>query len=458
MLNSFFLQGANTEQSLVQDLVNEQLKIYGVEVYYLPRQIFAEGKVIRDVIYSKFKNAFPIEAYIMNYEGFDANSVLMSKFGVKVTDEMTLIISRERFELYISEFMKNIPNVKSGLRPNEGDLIYVPMTDSLLEIKYAENSKPFYQLQKNYIYELRCEVYELEDDQIQTGVKPIDSQLKDLGYTALLTLSGIGSTATAYTSIVSGGIQTIEIIDEGYGFTSTPSIVIESPVSGIQAQAIGIMTESRSLLSRKSLQKVLLTNPGTGYTSTDLPTVSFFGGGGYGIRVLPTISPSGGIGVVTLTSPGSGYYSPPSVTFSSPVGGGITATGEAVLNPTGGLFEIRITNAGAGYTVAPTITIGAGSSVASGNFIFGENVTSSITEVTGIVQNWDPYTKQLKVSGIGTDFIPGEIITGESSSATYIIKEYVTPTSSTVYDDNKVIEEEADEILDFSELNPFGEA
>lgn len=458
MLNSFFLQGANTEQSLVQDLVNEQLKIYGVEVYYLPRQIFAEGKVIRDVIYSKFKDAFPIEAYIMNYEGFDANSVLMSKFGVKVTDEMTLIISRERFELYISEFMKTIPNVKSGLRPNEGDLIYVPMTDSLLEIKYAENSKPFYQLQKNYIYELRCEVYELEDDQIQTGVKSIDYQVKDLGYTAVLTLSGIGSTATAYTSIVSGGIQTIEIIDEGYGFTSTPSIVIESPTSGIQAQAIGIMTESRSLLSRKSLQKVLLTNPGTGYTSTDLPTVSFFGGNGYGIRVLPVIAPSGSIGVVTLTSPGTGYYSPPPVTFSAPIGGGITATGEAVLNATGGLFQIRITNAGAGYTVSPTITIGAGSSVANGNFIFGENVTSSITGVTGIVQNWDPYTKQLKVSGIGTDFVTGEVITGENSSATYIIKEYVTPTSSTVYDDNKVIEEEADEILDFSELNPFGEA
>lgn len=458
MLNSFFLQGSGAEQSLVQDLVNEQLKIYGVEVYYLPRQIFSEGRVIRDVIFSKFKDAFPIEAYIMNYEGFDANSVLMSKFGVRVTDEMTLIISRERFELYISEFMKNTPNVKNGLRPNEGDLIYVPMSDSLLEIKYAENSKPFYQLQKNYVYELRCEVYELEDDQIQTGVKAIDYQMKDLGYTALLTLSGIGSTATAYTSLVSGAIQKIDIINEGYGFSSTPSIVIENPLSGIQAQALGIMTESRSLLSKKSVSKILLTNPGSGYTSTDLPTISFFGGGGYGVQVLPTIASSGSIGVVTLTSPGSGYSSSPTVTFSSPVSGGTTAIGEAILNPTGGIFEIRISNAGAGYTVAPTITIGPGSSVADGNFIFGENVTSSVTGVVGIVQNWDPYTKQLKVSGIGTDFIVGEIITGESSNATYIIRNYTTPTSSTTYDDNKVIEEEADQILDFSELNPFGEA
>jgi hypothetical protein len=183
MLNSFFLQGSNSEQDLVQDLINEQLKIYGVDVYYLPRQIFSEGKVIRDVIYSKFKNAFPIEAYVMNYEGFDANSVLMSKFGVKVTDEMSLIISKERFELYISELMKNIENVKSSLRPNEGDLIYVPLSDSLMEIKYVENRKPFYQLQKNYVYELRCEVYEIEDDEIDTGLNDIDLKLKDLGYT-----------------------------------------------------------------------------------------------------------------------------------------------------------------------------------------------------------------------------------------------------------------------------------
>ena len=457
MLNSFFLQGSNSEQNLVQDLVNEQLKIYGVDVYYLPRQIFSEGKVIRDVIYSKFKNAFPIEAYIMNYEGFDANSVLMSKFGVKVTDEMTLIISRERFEIYLSELIKTLPNIKNFLRPNEGDLIYVPMTDSLLEIKYVENSKPFYQLQKNYVYELRCEVYEIEDDVVNTGINLIDKQVKDLGYTAVLSLSGIGSTATAYTSLVSGGIQKIDIIDEGYGYTSTPAIVIEEPVSGDQAQAIGIMTSAASLLSKKSLSKVYLTNPGSGYTSTNPPLISFFGGNGYGIRVSPTISENGSIGIVTITSPGSGYVFPPEVTFSSPVSGGTTAIGEAVLNSSGEIFQIRIINSGLGYTDAPSITIGAGSTVSSGNFIFGENVVSSITGVSGIVQDWDPYTKTLKVSGIGTNFIVGEIVTGENSNATYIIKDYNSPTSSTPYDDNKVIEEEADYIIDFSEVNPFGE-
>jgi hypothetical protein len=455
MLNSFFLQGSNTEQSLVQDLINEQLKIYGAEVYYLPRQIFSEGKVIRDVIYSKFKNAFPIEAYIMNYEGFDANSVLMSKFGVKVTDEMTLIISKERFELYIGELMKAIGTFKNSLRPNEGDLIYVPLSDSLMEIKFVENRKPFYQLQKTYVYELRCEVYEFEDDEVKTGINDIDTQFKDLGYTATLTLSGIGSTASAYTSLVSGAVQKIDIIDEGYGFTSTPTIIVDPPVSGTQCQVVGIMTNSRTLLSKQSLHKVYIQNPGSGYTTT--PKISFFGGGGYGIKLSVGISTTGSIGVVTLTSPGSGYVSPPPVTFSSPVSGGTTAIAESILNSSGEVSGIRIVNAGIGYTAPPTITIGSGTTVSSGNFIFGESVNSSIGNITGTVQNWDPYTKILKVSGIGTDFIVGETITGETSNATYIIKAYETPTSSTSYDDNKVIEEEGDDIIDFSEINPFGD-
>jgi hypothetical protein len=329
MLNPFFLQGSTLEQNLVQDLINEQLKIYGVDVYYLPRQIFSEGKVIRDVIYSKFKNAFPIEAYIMNYEGFDANSVLMSKFGVRVTDEMSLIISKERFELYISELMKIIPNVKNSLRPNEGDLIYVPMTDSLLEIKYAENRKPFYQLQKNYVYELRCEVYEIEDDEVRTGIVDIDSQLKDLGYTAILNLSGIGSTATAYTSLTQGGIQKIDIVDEGYGFTSTPTIVIDEPEDGNQAQVVGVMTGSKGLLTKKSLWKVYIDDPGSGYSPTSDPKISFFGGSGYGIKLDPTITQFGSIGVVTITSPGGGYVSPPTVTFSPPPVTSSNATGIA---------------------------------------------------------------------------------------------------------------------------------
>jgi hypothetical protein len=362
MLNPFFIQGTSGEQDLVQDLINEQLKMYGIEIYYMPREIVSQGKIIKEVLYSKFEKAFPIEAYLVNYEGFDPNSVLMSKFGVKVTDEMTLIVSKERFETYIAELMKGIPGVNT-LRPNEGDLLYIPLSDSLMEIKYVENRKPFYQLQKNYVYELRCEVYELEDEEINTTINEVDRSAKNLGYTATLTVSGLGVTATAYTSLVTGGIQKVDIINGGYRYTSAPSLVVSSPLSGVKGTLVGFTTSKKSLLSSQSLDQVYIENPGTGYNPSKPPIVSFYGGGGYNAEVRVGIATSGSIGPITLSYLGQGYVAEPIVTISGPVGGGVTAVAKAFINSSGGISTIRILNAGYGYTTAPTIRIGAGSTI-----------------------------------------------------------------------------------------------
>ena len=98
--------------------------MYGVEVYYLPRQYITKNKVIREVIQSEFNNSYPIEAYVDNFEGYGENSVLLSKFGVQATNELKLIISKERFETYITPLTRNIPNIELATRPKEGDLIY----------------------------------------------------------------------------------------------------------------------------------------------------------------------------------------------------------------------------------------------------------------------------------------------------------------------------------------------
>ena len=456
MLNPFFIQGTNTEQGLVQDLINEQLKMYGIEIYYLPRQILSKGKVIKDVLYSKFNNAFPIEAYLVNYEGFDNNSILMSKFGVRITDEMTLIISKERFDTYIAELTKTISDASGTGRPNEGDLLYIPLSGSLMEIKYVENRKPFFQLQKNYVYELRCELFEYEDEEISTGVPDLDYNLKDLGYGAVLSLSGLGITATAYTGLVQGGVQYVDVVSGGYRYNAAPSLVVTAPISGQRANVVGVMTQSRGLTATQSLDKIYINNPGFGYTTT--PTISFFGGNGYGASVKVGIATtSGSIGVVTLTYVGTGYTSEPTVTFSSPVSGGTTATARAFLNASGGISTIRIVNAGAGYTTTPTVMISAGSTVASGNYIFGEKVTGSLSGAIGIVKNWDAITRKLKVSGMGTDFVKGDVVVGAASSAIYIIGGYETYQIDDGYENNDVIEEEADNIIDFTEINPFGE-
>lgn len=456
MLNPFFIQGTSGEQGLIQDLINEQLKMYGIEVFFLPRKIVNSGGALRDAIYSKFNNAFPIEAYLVNYDGFDNNSIMMSKFGVRIQDEMNLIVSKERFDDYIASLMRTVDGFGSYSRPMEGDLIYVPLSDSLMEIKYVENRKPFFQLQKNYVYDLRCELFEFEDEEITTGLPEVDYQLKDIGYGALLTLSGLGITATAETDLTTGAIQYVDIINGGYRYSTAPNLVVDSPTSGSRGILVGVMTQSRGLTAAKSLDRVYIDNPGYGYTQS--PSVSFYGGNGYGASVNVAISTSGTIGIVTLTYAGTGYSSEPTVTFSAPdVAAGTTATARAFLDASGGISTIRVINGGSGYLSAPTITISAGSTVASGNYIVGERVSGSISGAYGIVKNWDQETKQLKVSGLGTDFVDGDIIVGAASSAIYTLRVARTYELQQPYEDNNIIEQEADEIIDFTEINPFGE-
>lgn len=201
--------------------------------------------------------------------------------------------------------------------------------------------------------------------------------------------------------------------------------------------------------SEYGVTHISVIDGGSGYSDEDPPKISIRDAAEpISEGIFYPIIIDGVIAGVRVVYSGEGYF---------PVSSGTTATAVAFINDLGQLSSIKITNAGAGYTEAPTITIGAGSTVSSGNFIFGETVTSSISGAIGIVQNWDPYTKQLKVSGISTDFIVGDIIVGESSNSTYTITQYASASSSTPYDDNDTIEQEADQIIDFSESNPFGE-
>ena len=188
MLNPFFLQGSAGEQGLIQDLINEQLRMYGVDIHYLPRKYLTEKTVLREVIESAFDDAYPLEAYIENYEGYGDNTTILSKFGIQALNELTVTISRERFETYIVPLIKDKPNIKLGTRPREGDLIYFPLGDRLFEVKFVEHEQPFYQLQKTYVYTLKCELFRYEDEVIDTGVDEIDDTLVGGGTTA----GGIG--------------------------------------------------------------------------------------------------------------------------------------------------------------------------------------------------------------------------------------------------------------------------
>ena len=165
-LNPFFLQGSQGEQRLIQDLINEQVQIYGVEVTYIPRKFVNKQSIIEEVQSSRFEDNFLLEAYVNTYEGYSGAGDVMTKFGVSLRDELTVTISKERFEDFISPFLIDLPDgeVEVTSRPNEGDLIFFPLGSRLFEIKFVEHEKPFYQLGKNYVYELRCELFELEDE------------------------------------------------------------------------------------------------------------------------------------------------------------------------------------------------------------------------------------------------------------------------------------------------------
>ena len=222
-LNPFFLQGSQSEQRLVQDLINEQLKIYGVEVMYLPRRIVSKDNIFTEVESSSFKDNFAIEAYVNTYEGYGGAGDIMTKFGMSLKDELIVTISKERFEDFISPFLVGLPEgeIEVTSRPSEGDLIYFPLGGRLFEIKFVEHEKPFYQLGKNYVYELRCELFELEDevggwDQLSTTTEEIDDALVDQGYITSLKLISIGSTATLGVTTTSGYIRKIFLNEDGY--------------------------------------------------------------------------------------------------------------------------------------------------------------------------------------------------------------------------------------------------
>ena len=468
MLNPFFQQGSKTEQSLIQDLINEQLRMYGVEVHYMPRKFITEKTVIREVIESEFDEAHPIEAYVENFEGYGDQTTILSKFGIQSTQEITLTISKERFENYISPLLAGKDNIKISNRPKEGDLIYFPLGDRLFEIKFVEHEKPFYQLQKGYVYTLKCELFRYENEVIDTDVAEIDDSIAGtlgdsnselLGgdaMTTLLTLVGVGTTALATVGYVSdGGIRQISVTNRGGGYTYNPRVAISSSpgVTGIAtAERISgiVACELNANPVAESIQRVLLTNPGSGYTVA--PSVRFVGDG-VGAAATASIG-NGVLGIVTITGGGSGYTTAtaPLVTFSGI--STVSAAATVVVSAAGTISAIYLTNAGLGYTEPPTITIAAPNQTGVGTFQKNEIVTGSISGSTARVLNWVADGGSLEIYRADGDFVVGEQIVGSASSASYKLSSASYP--ETGFTSNEEIESEADSIIDFSERNPFG--
>ena len=181
MPTNFFFQSGNTsgttsEQRLIEDLIIESLKIYGHDVFYLPRTLVKEDTIFDEDTLSKFTQAYPLEMYLENVEGFGGDGELFSKFGLEVRDSATFILARRRWdELVISSG----GTFTQDTRPSEGDLLYFQKTNSLFEIREVEFNNPFYQANKLYIYRLKCELFEYSSEVIETGITELDANAKE---------------------------------------------------------------------------------------------------------------------------------------------------------------------------------------------------------------------------------------------------------------------------------------
>ena len=448
-LNPFFLQGSASEQRLVQDLINEQLRMFGIEVYYLPREIINRKTVFQEIQSSEFDDNYLIEAYVNTYDGYTGGGDVLTKFGMQLKDELVVTISKERWEDYIAPFlaMGDAYETELAHRPREGDLIYFPLGGRFFEVKFVEHENPFYQLQKNYVYELQCELFEYENEVIDTGIETIDEKTSNVGEIISLKMVGYGNTAVLGVDMARGYVREIFLNNQGYNYSSTPTVTFSAPIGGRTATAVAITT---SIGGARSIKEIVLTDAGEGYREP--PTVTISGGGGVGAAATVGIeSFRQGVSRAVILSSGDGYTDVPVVTFGSPTFTG--ATGSAVVSnntvssivlsdggssydpdkeigitispPTGSgfvqatantaiangkLVSLSVNNAGIGYSVEPAVTIDAPTGVGS---------TAVVTATINANENVE--TLSIASSGqfyVGNPILTIDAPTGIASTAT----------------------------------------
>jgi len=250
--NVYFNHAVQTEQHLYEDLVVESLRFYGHECFYLPREVVEEDSIFGEDIQSKYGDAYSVEMYIENTEGFEGEGDLFSKFGVQVRDQATFVLSLRSWERFISLD----GNLATSLRPNEGDLIYFPLSGSLFEIKFVEHENPFYQVGKLFVFKMQCELFEYSGEDFDTGSNLIDQIEDEQAYQIGLTLAGtysggdgayyvnedvsvtIDGTATVVGEVVSWSPQTRKLMIKD----NTRTLQVGDTVTGANGTAREILS------------------------------------------------------------------------------------------------------------------------------------------------------------------------------------------------------------------------
>ena len=357
-----YYAGHSGEQGLVQDLVDEQIKLFGTDIYYIPK-IVLQDSTLDEVRYTKYQEQFQIEMLLQNVMGFGDNAEFISKFGLRITDEIVFRVSTRRWD---EEVADHNPTLTVDSRPNEGDLLYFPLTQDIYEIKFVGKEEPFFQFGKIQFYAITAEIYEVGQDDFDTGVAEIDAveQLFDNAIKLVMDPGGSGD------------------------FTVGEEVVGDE-----------FLAKATSAITGDAVSGITITDGGAHYKVATPPSVTITGGGGTGATATATVSSTGIVNGITITSGGSGF------------------------------------------TSAPTVTI-----------------DYSPKDNRAEVKSWDSATRSLQVINRTGTFTTAEVITGLTSGAKWSPETFDTLNNvNSSYDQNRAIEDDADNIVDWTEGNPFGE-
>jgi len=267
--NLYFSEKVRSEMDLYADLVIESLKIYGQDVYYLPRDLVNEDVLLGDDVTSRFPTSHKIEMYIENAEGFDGEGDLFTRFGVEIRDEATFVVSRTRFSAQV----RRPDNDIATDRPTEGDLIYLPLTNKMFEIQHVEHEQPFYQIENLPVYKMRATLFEYSGEDFDTGIEDIQDIEKTGSYQYVLSVIPTGSGAATAT-LDSDGVNSLILTDSGNYYTSTPTIRFIG--GGDSSFSLGDSATATATISGGRITGITLTDSGSNYAT--VPSVNFSGG------------------------------------------------------------------------------------------------------------------------------------------------------------------------------------
>jgi len=167
--NFFFNNfSSSAEQDLISDLVLESIKIYGLDVYYIPKREVNKDKIYGEDSLVEYNKSYLIDMYVKNVEGFEGEGDFLSKFNIEIRDQITFTVSRRNFEGEITRFEA------ATVRPLEGDLIFFPLNNKIFQIKFVEHESVFYQIGSLQMYDLKCELFEYSNEVLNTGFEIID--------------------------------------------------------------------------------------------------------------------------------------------------------------------------------------------------------------------------------------------------------------------------------------------